>query len=219
MKAGSPSLRVAVLISGSGSNLQAMIDSREAGTLDIDIATVISNQPQAYGLRRAREAGIDAQCLPHREFHDRKSFDNALAELLKEYRVDLVLLAGFMRILTPEFVAEFEGRLLNIHPSLLPLYPGLDTHRRALEAGDAWHGSTVHFVSEELDGGPPIIQGRVRVERGDKPETLAQRVLKVEHLIYPRAVQLITEGRVRYADRSAWLDGERMTEPLQFETL
>ena len=208
-----------MLISGSGSNLQAMIDSRDAGTLDIDIATVISNQPQAYGLRRAREAGIDAQCLPHREFHDRKSFDNALAELLKEYRVDLVLLAGFMRILTPEFVAAFEGRLLNIHPSLLPLYPGLDTHRRVLEAGDAWHGSTVHFVSEELDGGPPIIQGRVRVEHGDEPETLAQRVLKVEHLIYPRAVQLIAEGRVRYADKSVWLDGERLIEPLQFETL
>jgi phosphoribosylglycinamide formyltransferase-1 len=211
--------RVAVLISGSGSNLQAIIDSCSAGALDIEIAAVVSNQPQAHGLQRARNAGIDAHCLPHREFTDRESFDNAMAQLLRQYRPDLVLLAGFMRVLTAEFVAEFEGKLLNIHPSLLPLYPGLDTHRRVLEAGDAWHGSTVHYVSEELDGGPAIIQGRVRVERADEPDTLAQRVLKVEHRIYPRAVQLISEGRVRYADKLAWLDGKRIIEPLQLESL
>jgi phosphoribosylglycinamide formyltransferase-1 len=219
LKVSHSALRVAVLISGSGSNLQAIIDGRDAGTLDIDIAAVVSNQPNAYGLQRARNAGIDTHCLQHSKFTDRESFDNAMAQLLGQYRPELVLLAGFMRVLTAKFVAEFEGKLLNIHPSLLPLYPGLDTHRRVLEAGDTWHGSTVHYVSEELDGGPAIIQGRVRVEREDEPDTLAQRVLKVEHRIYPRAVQLISEGRVRYADKLAWLDGKRIIEPLLLESL
>jgi phosphoribosylglycinamide formyltransferase-1 len=167
-------------------------------------------------LQRAQDAGIDSVCLPHSEFPDRRSFDDALAQRLLEYRPDLVLLAGFMRILTPEFVAQFEGALLNIHPSLLPLYPGLETHRRAIESGDRVHGSTVHYVTEELDGGPRIIQGRVPVLPDDNADELARRVLAVEHRIYPRAVKLITEGRVTYADKSAWFDGQRMAEPMLF---
>lgn len=207
--------RIVVLISGNGSNLQAIIDAREAGELDVDISAVISNRPEAYGLQRARQAGIDAACLPHGDFPDRRQFDLALAGLLDGYRPDLVLLAGFMRILTAEFVAKYEGRLLNIHPSLLPLYPGLETHRRAIDAGDTHHGSTVHYVTEELDGGPRIIQGRVPVLPNDDATRLARRVLDVEHRIYPRAVKLITEGRIHYADKAAWFDGKKMPEPLQ----
>lgn len=215
MNAGSKTPRVVVLISGSGSNLQAIIDARKAGVLDIDIAAVISNKPEAFGLQRARDSNIEAVCLPHTGFSDRRQFDEALARRLDFYRPDLVLLAGFMRILTGEFVAQYEGSLLNIHPSLLPLYPGLDTHRRAIEAGDSNHGSTVHYVTEELDGGPRIIQGKVPVLPDDEPAVLARRVLTVEHRIYPQAVKLISEGRVTYAGKAAWFDGKKLQEPLQ----
>jgi phosphoribosylglycinamide formyltransferase-1 len=153
--------------------------------------------------------------VPHADFPDRDRFDNALLKLLDAYHPDLVLLAGFMRILTPRFVSRYTGRLLNIHPSLLPLYPGLDTHRRAIESGDAWHGATVHFVTGELDAGPGIVQGRVPIECDDDEDALSRRVLAVEHRIYPRAVQLVSEGRVTFADSAAWLDGVRLPGPLR----
>lgn len=218
MKRSAPSLRAAVLISGGGTNLQAFIDARDAGELDLELSLVISNRPQAYGLVRAQRAGIDTACISHTGFADRETFDAAVAAKLDEYKVNLVLLAGFMRILSPAFVSRFAGRLLNIHPSLLPRFPGLDTHRRAIAAGDQWHGSTVHFVSDELDGGPRIIQGRVRVLPDDDTDSLAGRVLAVEHRIYPEAVSLIVDGRIRYADGTAWLDGKKIDEPLQFRS-
>jgi phosphoribosylglycinamide formyltransferase-1 len=207
--------RTAILVSGGGTNLQAIIDAWRTGKLTIEPVLVISNRADAHGLVRAKNAGIDAVCVPHADYPRRASFDAALAQQLDNHHAELVLLAGFMRILTPEFVARYPGRLLNIHPSLLPLYPGLDTHRRVIEAGDAWHGSTVHFVSEQLDGGPRIIQGRVPVMPDDDPQSLAARVLAVEHRIYPQAVQLVADGRVTYADGAAWLDGNKLSEPLQ----
>jgi phosphoribosylglycinamide formyltransferase-1 len=208
-------LRTVVLVSGGGTNLQAIIDSQKRGQLNIELALVLSDKPQAYGLVRAQQAGIDSACVLPAEHTDCESFDRAVLRQLDRYRPDLVLLAGFMRILTPAFVARYPGRLLNIHPSLLPKFAGLHTHRRALEAGERWHGSTVHYVTEVLDGGPRIIQGRVPVSPDDDVDRLAQRVLAVEHRIYPEAVRLIGEGRVRFADGAAWLDGNRLDEPLQ----
>ncbi|MGH8223272.1 MAG: phosphoribosylglycinamide formyltransferase [Woeseiaceae bacterium] len=216
MKSRGRRLRAAVLISGSGTNLQAFIDNVAAGRLDIELALVLSNRGDACGLERAKRAGIETDCLPHSGFPDRAAFDAALLERLDARRPDVVLLAGFMRILSAPFVAHYAGRLLNIHPSLLPLYPGLDTHRRVLDSGDRWHGSTVHFVTEDLDGGPRIIQGRVPVLPDDDPGSLARRVLAIEHRIYPETVRLIAEGRVRYADGTVLLDGRPLSEPLQF---
>jgi phosphoribosylglycinamide formyltransferase-1 len=201
-------MKLAVLISGGGTNLQSFIDASAAGELGADIALVISNRADAYGLERARKAGIDTAVVDHRAFEDRESFDKALLDALAPTGVDLVILAGFMRILTPVFIAPYLGRLLNIHPSLLPLYPGLKTHQRALDAGDAEVGATVHFVTEELDGGPPVIQARVPVEAGDDAETLAARVLQVEHRIYPLAARWFAEGRLTLAGNRALLDGE-----------
>lgn len=211
-----PRPTAAILISGGGTNLQAFIDAVASGEIDLDIAVVISNRADAYGLERAERAGLDTVCIPHADYETREAFEAALAEAVDRYGPDLIILAGFMRILTPGFVARYRGRMLNIHPSLLPRYPGLDTHRRALEAGDAWHGSTVHFVTEELDGGPAIIQGRVPVLPDDDPERLAARVLEVEHKIYPRAAALLAGGRLEYRDGSAWLDGRRLEAPLEF---
>lgn len=215
MKRADSTLRAAVLVSGGGTNLQAIIDSQQRGQLDIELAVVLSDKPQAYGLVRAQQAGIDTICELPADHPDRDSFDSAVLRHLDRYRPDLVLLAGFMRILTPAFVARYAGRLLNIHPSLLPMYAGLHTHRRALEAGERWHGSTVHYVTEALDAGPRIIQGRVPVLPDDDADRLAQRVLVVEHRIYPEAIRLIGEGRVRYTDGSAWLDGSRLDAPIQ----
>jgi phosphoribosylglycinamide formyltransferase-1 len=213
---GGQRARAAILISGGGTNLQSFIDRTTAGDLDLDIVVVLSNKPDAYGLERARNAGIPVECIRHVDYPEREQFDAALVEVLDGYAPDLVILAGFMRILTPVFIDHFEGRIFNIHPSLLPKYPGLDTHQRALDAGDEWAGSTVHFATRELDGGPMIIQGRVPVESGDTAESLAARVLAVEHQIYPRAAQLFVEGRLAYLDGHAWLDGERLEEPVQF---
>lgn len=210
--------RAAILISGSGTNLQAFIDAVRGGTLPLDIAVVISNRPDAYGLTRARNAGIDTECISHTDFPTREAFDAVLADTIDAYEPDIVILAGFMRILTPAFVRRYLGRLLNIHPSLLPLYPGLDTHRRALEARDAWHGSTVHFVTEELDGGPRIIQGRVPVMPDDSPEALARRVLEVEHRIYPLAAGWLASGRLELVNGRVMLDGKELVEPFQYES-
>lgn len=206
--------RAAILISGSGSNLQSFLDHVAAGKLALDIVLVVSNRPDAYGLERARAAGVPAIVLDHAAYPDREAFDAALAEILLQHEVDLVVLAGFMRILGAGFVARFCGRILNIHPALLPAYPGLDTHRRVLDAGDRWHGSTVHFVTEELDGGPRILQGRVPVDPTETAAQLAARVQAVEHRIYPQAAALFASGRLRYADGHAWLDDALLAEPL-----
>jgi phosphoribosylglycinamide formyltransferase-1 len=208
----------AVLISGSGTNLQSFIDKSGSGDLDIDLCVVLSNKAGAPGLERARKAGIPVGCIRHSDYPERRAFDAALVRALDRYAPDLVILAGFMRILTPVFIDHFVGRVFNIHPSLLPKYPGLDTHRRAIEAGDRWAGSTVHFATEELDGGPRIIQGRVPVEPGDTPGTLAARVLAVEHEIYPQAAALFAAGRLEYRDGAAWLDGKRLDEPLAWQS-
>ena len=199
-------MRIAVLISGSGSNLQAFIDAARAGTLSAEIALVLSNRADAFGLERAADAGIATAIVDHRDFARREDFDRALLAALKPHRVDLVILAGFMRILTPIFISAYRGRLLNIHPSLLPKYPGLHTHQRALDAGDAWAGATVHFVTEELDGGPPIIHARVPVLENDDVGGLAARVLLKEHLIYPRAAQWFAQGRIGLTVSGATLD-------------
>lgn len=215
MTAPRPLTKAAILISGGGTNLQAFIDAVDAGTLDIDLGVVLSNRKDAFGLTRAADAGIATICVPHAAYKSRGDFDAAVVKALAKYEPDLIVLAGFMRILTPRFIGHFDGRILNIHPSLLPKYPGLNTHQRAIEAGDAWHGSTVHFATEELDGGPCIIQGRVPVLADDDAPALASRVLAIEHQIYPEAAALFAAGRLRYRDGSAWLDGEPLAKPLQ----
>jgi len=200
--------RLAVLISGRGSNLQAFIDACDCGEINAEIAVVISNNPGAEGLNKAADAGIPTRCIDHRGYPSRESFDAALVEEVQRWAADAVILAGFMRILTPVFIQPFSGRLLNVHPSLLPRYPGLHTHQRALDAGDSQGGVTVHFVTLELDGGPPIIQARVPILPGDTAQTLADRVIEKEHLIYPLAAQWLIAGRLLLTDNGASLDGE-----------
>lgn len=207
-------LAVVVLVSGSGSNLQALIDAQTQG-LPIRIQAVVSNEANAFGLDRARKHGIPAEVLSHRDFEDRSAYDAALESLIDRYAPELVVLAGFMRILTPEFVRHYQGRMLNIHPSLLPKLRGLQTHRRALEAREAEHGASVHFVTPELDGGPVVIQARVPVLPGDDAPRLAARVLTQEHIIYPMAVGWFAEGRLTLeADGRPYLDGHAMTGPV-----
>ena len=184
--------RIVVLLSGRGSNFQAIA---EAG-LPIEIVAVISNRPQAAGLEYARKHGLTAIALDHTEHADRTAFDALLADEIERHRPDLVVLAGYMRILSPAFIARFEGRLLNIHPSLLPMFPGLKTHERALEEGVKIHGCTVHFVTADLDHGPIVVQAAVPVRADDTPDTLAARVLAQEHRIYPQAVHWFAEGRL-----------------------
>ena len=199
---------VVVLLSGTGSNLQALIDSTRTGDSPVRIAAVISNRSDAYGLQRARDAGIDTRSLDHKAFDGREAFDSALIELIDAFKPKLVVLAGFMRILSADFVRHYEGRLLNIHPSLLPKYKGMHTHQRALDAGDSEHGCSVHFVTEELDGGPLVVQAVVPVESDDSAQTLAQRVHTQEHRIYPLAVRWFAEGRLILGDQGALLDGQ-----------
>jgi phosphoribosylglycinamide formyltransferase-1 len=206
--------RTAILISGSGTNLQAFIDAVVAGSLDLDLCVVFSNRPDAYGLERARQAGIPTACIEHGDFPDRVSFDRAVIAQLDRFEPELLILAGFMRILSPEFVEHYEGKVLNIHPALLPKYPGLDTHQRALDAGEDWHGSTVHFVTEELDGGPRILQGRLRVNPDESADELQTRVQAIEHQIYPEAAGLVGSGRVVFRDGRSWVDGEVAEKPL-----
>jgi len=208
-----PPTRCVVLISGGGTNLQALIDAQRRG-LPIDIRAVVSNEPMAYGLQRARQAGIATRVLDHRAFPNRTAYDRGLIRLIDELEPSMVLLAGFMRILTAPFVARYHGRLLNIHPSLLPELRGLHTHRRALESGARIHGASVHFVTDELDGGPVIVQARVPVLPGDEPESLAARVLEKEHIIYPLAARWLAEGRLELGqDGMARLDGQVLERP------
>jgi len=206
--------KTAILISGSGSNLQSFIDRATAGDIDLDLSVVFSNKPDAFGLSRARDAGIPTACIEHGQFSTRQKFDRAVAGKLDEWQPELLVLAGFMRILSPWFVAHYAGRILNIHPALLPAYPGLDTHQRVLDAGDQWHGSTVHFVTEELDGGPRILQGRLAVEPNESANELCTRVQSVEHQIYPEAANWFGQGRLEFREGEAWLDGDRLVEPV-----
>lgn len=199
-------LPIVVLVSGGGTNLQSIIDAA-GGELPVEIRAVISNNAQAYGLERARRAGIPTAVLDHRGFDDRESYDRELKALIDSYGPELVVLAGFMRILSDGFVRHYEGRMLNIHPSLLPRYRGLHTHARCIEAGDVEHGATVHFVTPDLDAGPVIIQARVPVLPGDTPERLAARVLEQEHRIYPEAIHWFAADRLKLEDGRAILDG------------
>ncbi len=192
-----------ILISGRGSNMEAILRASAAEHWPVTISAVISNKADASGLKTAAAAGIATAVVEHKQYPDRDSFDAALATVIDEYAPDLVVLAGFMRILTPGFVQRYQGRLLNIHPSLLPSFPGLATHRQAIEAGVRFHGATVHFVTPVLDHGPIVEQAVVPVMDDDTEDTLAARVLQQEHIIYPRAVRDLLEGR-------AWLDGERV---------
>lgn len=202
--------RVAVLISGSGSNLQSLIDAASEQDYPADIRLVISNNPDAFGLERARRAGIATAAIDHRDFEDRPSFEAALSDALDSHDIDLVCLAGFMRILTASFTARWEGRMLNIHPSLLPDYKGLHTHRRALEDGRAEHGCSVHFVQADLDAGPVIIQAAVPVLPDDTPDSLAARVLTREHAIYPLGLALLASGQVALRDGAALSEGREL---------
>ena len=206
--------RLCVLISGSGSNLQAILDACANGTLAAEVVRVISNRADAYGLERARAAGIATEIIDHRTFADRAAFDAALAERIDACQPDWIVLAGFMRILTAGFVAHFLGRLINIHPSLLPKFPGLDTHARALAAGEPEHGATVHFVTPTVDAGPPIIQGVLPLTATADVPTIQHRVHALEHRIYPEALRLLISGAVRFeAGTAVWRDGR--TAPIQ----
>lgn len=201
-------LGIVVLISGRGTNLEAIIDAIANDALPVDLRAVICNQPRAPGIEVARRAGCDVTIVHHRDFPSRKRFDAALAESIERFDPELVVLAGFMRILTPGFVRRFAGRLINIHPSLLPEFPGLDTHARAIAAGAAVHGATVHFVTEALDGGPIIAQVRVPVRAKDDPDTLAARVLEHEHVILPRTLLWFAQRRIRLEGDDVLVDGE-----------
>ncbi|MBA2408407.1 MAG: phosphoribosylglycinamide formyltransferase [Gammaproteobacteria bacterium] len=207
-------LPVVVLVSGRGSNLQALINAQARGELAGAIRAVVSNRADAYALTRAREAGITAEALEPRRFPDRASYDRELLTRIEVYRPGLIAMAGFMRILSPEFIACFAGRMLNIHPSLLPAFRGLNTHRRALAARVAQHGCSVHFVTNELDAGPVVAQARMRVAPDDDEEMLAARVLRREHIIYPRTVRWFCEGRLTFANGAAWLDGSPLVRPV-----
>ncbi len=211
-------LPLVVLISGGGTNLQAVIDAA-ANDLPVDIRAVISNRGDAFGLERARRAGIATRVLDHRGFAERTDYDAALMDLIDGFKPELLILAGFMRILSPAFVQHYQGRMFNIHPSLLPRYRGLHTHQRVLDAGDEVHGASVHFVTEELDGGPLIIQAQVPVRPGDDADRLAARVLEKEHVIYPTAIRWFAEGRLRLDGGTVYLNGQPLEAPARLEHL
>jgi phosphoribosylglycinamide formyltransferase-1 len=209
-------LPVVILISGRGSNLQAIIDAVARGTLAVDIRAVISNRPDAAGLQRATDAGITTAVVDHTLYADRLAFDKALQACIDRHQPRLVILAGFMRILSADFVAHYRGRMLNIHPSLLPDFPGLNTHQRVLDAGCKLHGASVHFVTADIDGGPLVLQTRVPVHDDDSADSLAARVLEQEHHLYPLAIRWFAEGRLRLDENGqALLDGAILTEPRQ----
>lgn len=206
------SKRIVVLISGSGSNLQAIMDACQAGAVKGQVVAVLSNIAGVFGLERAEKAGIATDVVSHKDFDSREAFDAAMAAKIDTYAPDLVVLAGFMRILTADFVRHFEGKMLNIHPSLLPKYKGLNTHQRALEAGDSEHGCSVHFVTEELDAGPPVIQGRVSIDVDDSAESLQKKVHVQEHVIYPKAVAWFCEGKLSFSQGVARFEGTPVPE-------
>lgn len=207
-------LPVAVVISGRGSNMEAIVRAAQAPGSRYQVVRVIADRDSAGGLARAVTLGIPTSIVPLKQFPDRSTFDAALAREIEASGARLVALAGFMRILSAEFVQRFAGRLLNIHPSLLPKYKGLDTHARAIAAGDTHHGASVHYVTAELDGGPVVMQGRLRLVPGDTPETVSARVHALEHIIYPHVCSLIAAGRIDCRDGSVYLDGEPLAAPL-----
>ena len=202
----SPMKRILVLISGNGSNLQTILDHCASGKIAGDVVGVISNRADAYGLVRAKEAGVATAILAQQQFASRAEYDVALLALMDDYQPDLVVLAGFMRILSADLVRHFAGRMINIHPSLLPKYQGLHTHQRAIDDGEREHGASVHFVTEELDGGPVILQARVPIFEGDSADEVAARVQVQEHSISPLVVQWFCEGRLQMREGAALLD-------------
>ena len=212
-------LPIVILISGRGSNLQAIIDKTRSGELPVEIRAVISNRPDAAGLQHASQANFETQLIDHTDYADREAFDQALQACIDSYQPGLFILAGFMRILTPGFVHHYRGRMLNIHPSLLPEFPGLDTHQRAIDAGKREHGASVHFVTDDLDGGPVIMQARVAVLKEDNAASLAARVLEQEHRLYPEVITRFANGRI-FLDNSGriLMDGKPLDQPVIFPT-
>ena len=217
MSAPSDRPAVVVLISGEGTNLQALIDAARDGALGARIAAAISDRADARGLERARRADLAARHIGRDAFASRDTYERALADAIDEHAPSAVVLAGFMRILGPAFVERYRGRLLNIHPSLLPRYRGLDTHARVLKAGDTHHGATVHFVTDELDAGPRVLQYRLEVRPGETAESLAERVHRGEHVILPRATAWLAAGRLKLAGDEITLDGQPLREPIIVE--
>jgi phosphoribosylglycinamide formyltransferase-1 len=209
--------RILVLVSGTGTNLQSLIEATKTQGFPGRIVAVGSNRPEAPALGRAAQAGVDTFVVDHTRYETRQDFDGMLRAQINRYAPDLIVMAGFMRILTTEFVRAFHGQMLNIHPSLLPKYPGLDTHRRALAAGDNLHGATIHFVTEDLDGGPVVAQADLTIKPDDTPETLAKRVQEKEHLLYPIVVRWFCEGRLQLAGDEVLFDGELLTAPFYLE--
>jgi len=204
--------KTAILISGSGTNLQAFIDRVGCGALNLELSVVFSNKPDAFGLVRARNAGIPTACIEHSEFADRDSFDHAVAAKLDEWQPDLLVLAGFMRIISEVFLEAFPQRIINIHPALLPAFPGLHVQKKALEYGARFSGCTVHFVDAGVDTGPIIIQAVVPILDDDTEESLSARILQQEHQIYPKAIQLLAEDRVKIQDRRVLIDSKETPE-------
>lgn len=210
-------LPTVVLVSGSGTNLQAILDHAESGGLGITVTGVVSDRPGVMALERAKRAGIPALTVDHAQSGGSTAFQRQLGAVLAELKPELIVLAGFMRILNTELVSSWAGRMLNVHPSLLPKYPGLHTYRRALEAGEKVHGSTVHFVIPELDAGPGILQYRVNIRPAESEQSLRARVQQGEYLIYPRAIAWFAAGRLALKDGSTWLDGARLNAPVVVE--
>jgi len=211
-------LSLVVLISGRGSNLKAILDAISQGELNAEVRAVISSRLDAEGLEHARQAQVDTLALDSNDYPSRESYDRALQGLIDRFNPGLVVLAGFMRILTPEFVRHYQGRLINIHPSLLPVLKGLNTHQRALDESLQEHGASVHLVTEELDGGPVIVQVRVPILAGDDAEKLAERVLAEEHGLYLQALQWLADGRIQWSGGQLLFDGQPLQKPLQLDT-
>ena len=206
-------IKIAVLVSGSGSNLQALIDANLSG----EIVGVISNKPEAYALQRAKQAGIATAIIEHKQYPNRESFDAVMHQQLLDWDVDLVILAGFMRILSAQFVQSWQGKMVNIHPSLLPNYKGMHTHQRVLNTGDVLHGCTVHYVTAELDAGQALTQGVLKVSLHDTVETLSDRIHVLEHLIYPQAVEWICNNTIQHLNNGEVLyKGQKLDKPIQF---
>jgi phosphoribosylglycinamide formyltransferase-1 len=205
-------MRIAVLVSGNGSNLQALIDANLSG----QIIGVLSNKADAYALQRAEKANIATAVISHKDYPNRESFDDAMHQQLLAWEIDLVILAGFMRILTPNFVSQWQGRMLNIHPSLLPFYKGINTHQRVLNTGDRLHGCTVHFVTAELDAGQSIAQSAIQVSLHDNVESLAQRVHELEHFIYPQVAEWLCNGQLTWTNGQAYFNKKPLERPIQF---
>lgn len=209
-------IRFAVLASGNGSNLQALIDAWQQGKIQAELVGVISNVPDAYALERAKKAGIRQLVIDHRQYETRQLFEAALTEALNSWKIDVIVLAGFMRVLTAGFVNRFSGQLINIHPSLLPAYKGLKTHQRVLNTGDRHHGCTVHFVTPELDSGAAIAQSVLTVAPNDTVQSLEHKIHVLEHELYPRIIGWIAAGRVALLGNQAYLDGHALKEPVRF---